>query len=155
MYNTRSNGNCKVNDTFDPTPFPRAATLAAELGTILIIYNGPQCGNTSYAGAWPLVYSVAWDQGWGKGVLSAVAGSAAREHFAALFVQLRALGLSSFTQDFLDFQSLLFPACLENPEGNHAWQGGQAAAALEADVAVQCAWGSTTPPLAPPLPACC
>ena len=44
-----------------PRQFPRAATLADELGgsnVSLILYNGPQCGDTSYAGDWPLVYSV-------------------------------------------------------------------------------------------------
>ena len=43
----------------------------------------------------------------------------------------------AFTQDFLDFQHLLFPAFLTSPEGNDGWQAEQAAAALQAGLAVQ------------------
>jgi hypothetical protein len=48
MYNERPNGNCKVNDSFSPVPFPRPANLSQELGgAALVLYNGPQCGDTT------------------------------------------------------------------------------------------------------------
>ena len=138
MYNTRANGNCKLNDSAWPLPFPRGLrSLADATGMPLILYNGPQCGNSTYAGEFPLVESVYWDQGWGAGVLSAVAGTSARAFYADLFARLAGQGLGSFTQDFLDFQGLLFPAFLTAADGNAQWMAGQADAALEAGIAVQ------------------
>ena len=140
MYNTRSNGNCKLNDSAWPLPLPRGLrSLADATGLGLILYNGPQCANASYADSWPLVDSLFWDQGWGAGVLSAVSGASSRAFYDDLFAQLRAQGMASFTQDFLDFQGLLFPAWLEDAAGNAAWMAGQADAALAAGLAVQCA----------------
>jgi len=47
--------------------------------------------------------------------------------------------MNVFTQDFLDFQSLLFPEWLQDPAGGkQGWQAGQAAAALAANIPVQC-----------------
>ena len=138
MYNTRANGNCKMNDSFWPLPFPRGLrSLADATGLPLIIYNGPQCGNSTYAAQWPLVESLYWDQGWGAGVLSAVAGPSSRAFYDGLFADLGAQGMGSFTQDFLDFQSLLFPAFLQDAAGNAAWMSGQADAALAAGFATQ------------------
>ena len=138
MYNTRANGNCKMNDSFWLAPFPRPTTLSAELQTSLILYNGPQCGNASYTSEWPSVYSVAWDQGWGAGVLSAVAGDSSELHYASIFAEMRSINnVISFTQDFLDFQDLLFPTWLEDARGNDAWQSGQAAAALAINMPIQ------------------
>jgi hypothetical protein len=137
MYNVRDNGNCKMNDSFWPVPFPRASTLSAELRVPLILYNGPQCGNSSYASDWPLIQSLYWNQGWGKGVLSAVEGASAEAHYASIFSSLKTFGINAFSQDFLDFQDLLFPAWLQDPAGNDAWQAGQAAAALSAGLPVQ------------------
>ena len=37
MYNVRSNGNCKINDTFAPVPFPRPA-------------SSPQCSSNTTRG---------------------------------------------------------------------------------------------------------
>lgn len=115
MYNVRSNGNCKINDTFATVPFPRAATFSKELGGLpLIIYNGPQCGETTYSSDWPLVYSIYYDVGWGKGVLSAINGSSSEAFYAQMFARLiKENNMNVFTQDFLDFQSLLFPEWLQ------------------------------------------
>ena len=115
MYNVRSNGNCKINDTFATVPFPRAATFSKELGGLpLIIYNGPQCGETTYSSDWPLVYSIYYDVGWGKGVLSAITGSSSEAFYAQMFARLiKENNMNVFTQDFLDFQSLLFPEWLQ------------------------------------------
>jgi hypothetical protein len=139
MYNVRANGNCKLNDSSWPLPFPRGLpSLSAATGLPLILYNGPQCGNSSYATDYPLVDSLYWDQGWGAGVLSAVAGASARAFYDALFARLAAeQAMGSFTQDFLDFQGLLFPAFLEDAVGNGAWMAGQADAAQAAGIAVQ------------------
>jgi hypothetical protein len=38
----------------------------------LIIYNGPQCGNTTYGDQWPLEMSLYWDQGWGSGEMGVI-----------------------------------------------------------------------------------
>jgi len=103
----------------------------------LILYNGPQCANASYAAQFPLVDSLYWDQGWGAGVLSCVAGASSRAFYDDLFARLAAQGMSSFTQDFLDFQGLLFPAFLQDAAGNAPWMAGQADAALAAGIAVQ------------------
>ena len=73
-------------------------------------------------------------------MLSAVSGASSRAFYDDLFAQLRAQGMGSFTQDFLDFQGLLFPAWLEDAAGNAAWMAGQADAALAAGLAVQCAF---------------
>ena len=148
MYNTRSNGNCKLNDSSWPLPFPQGLPwLSAHLGdppVPLIIYNGPQCGNTTYAADWPLEMSLYWNQGWGSGVLSAIAAASSEAFYTQFFASARAgLALGSFTQDFLDFQSLLFPGFLTDPRGNEGWLAGQANAALAAGVAVQvraCGW---------------
>jgi len=138
MYNTRANGNCKLNDSAWPLPLPRGLrSLADATGMGLILYNGPQCANASYAAQWPLVDSLFWDQGWGAGVLSCVAGASSRAFYDDLFARLAAQGMSSFTQDFLDFQGLLFPAFLQDAAGNAPWMAGQADAALAAGVAVQ------------------
>ena len=138
MYNTRANGNCKINDTAWPLPFPLGLQyLSTATGLPLIIYNGPQCDNSTYASQWPLELSLPWDQGWGKGVLSAIAANASQAFYSATFAALKAQGMGSFTQDFLDFQSLLFPAFLTSPEGNGLWLAGQAQAAAEAGLAVQ------------------
>lgn len=138
MYNERPNGNCKVNDSAWPEPFPGGLQyLATALGAPLTIYNGPQCANTTYAGVWPLVYSVFWDQGWGSGVLSQVTANASAAFYAALFASLKAQGMTTFTQDFLDFHALLFPEYLTDPQGNGGWMAGQAQAALGAGVPVQ------------------
>ena len=137
MYNIRDNGNCKMNDTAWPLPFPRGLAELAQAVGPLIIYNGPQCGNSTYAGTWPLEMSLYWDQGWGKGYLSAVAGNASKDFYAAMFADLKSQGMGAFTQDFLDFQSLLFPGFITAPTGNAEWMRGQAAAALEAGLAVQ------------------
>ena len=140
MWNQRSNGNCKLNDSAWPLPLPRGLrSLADATGLGLILYNGPQCVDSSYAAQWPLVDSLFWDQGWGSGVLSAVAGASSRAFYDATFASLKAQGMAAFTQDFLDFQSLLFPAWLQDAAGNAAWMRGQADAALAAGLAVQCA----------------
>jgi len=138
MYNTRANGNCKMNDSAWPLPFPRGLrSLADATGLPLILYNGPQCGNSTYAAQWPLVESLYWDQGWGAGVLSAVAGPSSRAFYDGLFADLSTQGMGSFTQDFLDFHALLFPAFLQDAAGNAAWMSGQADAALAAGFATQ------------------
>ena len=100
MYNVRANGNCKVNDTAWPLPLPGGLTgLSASLGgTPLIIYNGPQCGNSTYGSAWPLEQSLYWDQGWGSGVLSAIAANSSLAFYRQLFASLKAQGMGSFTQ---------------------------------------------------------
>jgi hypothetical protein len=50
------------------------------------------------------------------GYLSAIAPSAAVDFYGQLFDSLIKQGMTSFTQDFLDFQGLLFPAFLQSPE---------------------------------------
>lgn len=141
MYNVRDNGNCKMNDTAWPLPLPRGlASLSAKVGP-LIIYNGPMCGNTTYASQYPLELSLYWDQGWGKGVLSAIAANSSLDFYRNTFASLKAQGMGSFTQDFLDFQSLLFPGFLMDVEGNAGWMRGQAMAAEEAGIAVQYCMG--------------
>jgi len=145
MYNTRSNGNCKMNDTAWQLPLPRGlSSLSANVGREkglgkenLVIYNGPQCDNTTYASQYPLELSLYWDQGWGKGVLSAIAANASLDFYRTTFAALKAQGMGAFTQDFLDFQSLLFPGFLTDPEGNAGWMRGQATAAQEAGLSVQ------------------
>jgi hypothetical protein len=142
MYNTRADGNCKVNDTAWPLAFPSGlAHLASATGMGLIIYNGPQCGNSTYGAQWPLTYSVGWDQGWGAGVFSAVAAPAARAFYDQLFAGLARDGMVTFTQDFLDFQGLLFPQWLTDAEGNAPWMAAQAAAAADAGVPTQYCMG--------------
>lgn len=137
MYNTRSNGNCKMNDTAWPLPLPRGLTeLSSNVGP-LILYNGPMCGNTTYADAWPLEMSLYWNQGWGEGVLSAITANASLPFHTDLFAQLKAQGMGAFTQDFLDFQGLLFPGFLESEDGNSVWLRGQADAAFDADISIQ------------------
>lgn len=64
--------------------------------------------------------SVYWDQGWGSGVLSILTAESSGAFYDQLFASLQAEGMSSFTQDFLDFQGLLFPAYLVSPTGNGA-----------------------------------
>ena len=101
MHNVRANGNCKINDTVWPLPFPRGLrSLSDTTGWPLIIYNGPQCANTTYAADWPLTYSVHWDQGWGAGVLSAIGGGVdtSRSFYTSLFANLTAQGMATFTQ---------------------------------------------------------
>ena len=138
MFNVRANGNCKVNDTVWPLPFPRGLrSLADATGWSLIIYNGPQCAESTYSSVWPLMYSLHWDQGWGAGTLSAIADSAAEAFYADLFTRLSAQGMGSFTQDFLDFQGLLFPGWLTSPWGNGRWLAAAARAAQAAGIAVQ------------------
>jgi len=69
-------------------PF-RPANLSDELGGLpLILYNGPQCGVTSYSAEWPLVYSIYYNAGWGKGVLSAIKGESAEAFYSAMFGRL-------------------------------------------------------------------
>ena len=140
MYNERSNGNCKLNDSVWPVPFPRGLQWLSEVGLKnkgLIIYNGPQCEDTTYSEDWPLVTSVYWDQGWGNGTLSAISPVAARAFYDQLFARKAELGMVGYSQDFLDFQDLLFPAFLTSPTGNNAWQAAQAAAALAARIPMQ------------------
>lgn len=140
MNNIRSNGNCKINDSFARVPFPRPNSFSKELGGLpLILYNGPQCGNSTYGSKWPLVYSVYYNVGWGRGVISAVEGASSESFYAEMFARLvKDNNMNVFTQDFLDFQSLLFPDWLEDPAGGkQAWQAGQAAAALAANIPVQ------------------
>eukprot|EP00047_Mylnosiga_fluctuans_P006639 m.248165 g.248165 ORF g.248165 m.248165 type:complete len:903 (-) comp15649_c0_seq1:81-2789(-) len=138
MYNIRPNCNCKINDTAWPVPFPSGLPwLVEQLGnTKLILYNGPQCADTTYAGTWPLVYSLYQDVGWAKGVLSLPSGEASYGFYSWLFDTLKPV-MESFTQDFLDFNYLLFPAWLADSDGNHAWLEGQARAALEHNMTVQ------------------
>jgi hypothetical protein len=83
------------------------------------------------SGEWPLHASIYWDQGWGAGVLSAVTSDAARAFYDDLFRRLLEDGMSSFTQDFLDFQGLLFPTFLADAAGNGAWGGGGGAPTWE------------------------
>ena len=137
MFNTRNNGNCKMNDTAWPLAFPSGLSSLAQRTAPLIIYNGPQCGNTTYGAAWPLEMSLYWNQGWGSGILSAIAANASLAFYRQLFGTLLAQGMGSFTQDFLDFQSLLFPGFLTDPEGNAGWMAGQAGAAQEHGLALQ------------------
>lgn len=139
MNNLRPDGNCKVNDSFWTLPFPRPEMLSSELGGAgVILYNGPQCAETSYAEDWPLVYSLYWNEGWGSGTLSEIAGVNSSAFYTSLFSKLSTItNLTGFTQDFLDFHHLLFPAFLEDAKGNDAWQSGQAEAALNAHLPVQ------------------
>jgi hypothetical protein len=138
MYNSRPDGNCKINDSFWDLPFPRPSSLSSELGGVgVILYNGPQCALTTYADDWPLVYSLFWDQGWGKGALSEIAGQNSSAFYASLFTRLSQYSLTGFTQDFLDFHHLLFPDFLEDAAGNDLWQAGQAQAALDVRMPVQ------------------
>lgn len=130
-----------MNDTTWPLPFPHGLPwLSENLGGLpLIIYSaaarrgsartpprprslpppppladGPQCGNTTYAASWPLELSLYWDQGWGAGVLSAIAASSSEAFYAQLFESGRgALAMGAFTQDFLDFQ--VRPPLLRRP----------------------------------------
>lgn len=142
MYNTRSNGNCKMNDTVWPIPLPKGLTyLSQQAGMGLTIYNGPQCGNSTYSDKWPLISSLYWDQGWGKGTLSAIADGAAYPFYQSLMADLTSQAMVTFTQDFLDFQSLLFPDWLTSPEGNAHWLAAQAQAAFEAGVPLQYCMG--------------
>ena len=84
-----------------PTAFPKGlqwlSTTGLE-GKPLIIYNGPQCGNTSYAADWPLVHSLYWNQGWGYGTLSAIAPVAARAFYDELFGRKAELGMGGECQ---------------------------------------------------------
>ena len=138
MYNSRPDGNCKVNDSFWSLPIPRPSTLSSELGNVgVILYNGPQCASTTYADEWPLVNSLYWNQGWGEGVFSQIAGANSSAFYSSLFSSLSQYKMTGFTQDFLDFHHLLFPAFLEDPNGNDAWQAGQAQSALEAQMPIQ------------------
>jgi hypothetical protein len=130
----------RYNDSAWPLPFPHGLSHLSTVllnNTPLILYNGPQCANTTYAAQWPLELSLPWDQGWGRGTLSAIAANASLAFFTQLFATLRAQGMGSFTQDFLDFQGLLFPGFLTSPEGNAGWMAGQAQAAAAAGLAVQ------------------
>ena len=138
MYNSRPDGNCKINDSFWDLPFPRPSSLSSELGGVgVILYNGPQCALTTYADDWPLVYSLYWNQGWGQGALSEIAGQNSSAFYSSLFTRLSQYSLTGFTQDFLDFHHLLFPDFLEDPTGNDLWQAGQAQAALDVRMPVQ------------------
>ena len=47
MWNVRSNGNCKMNDTAWPLPFPRGLAALSQAVGPLILYNGPQCSTSS------------------------------------------------------------------------------------------------------------
>ena len=138
MYNVRSNCNCKLNDTVWPVPFPHGLEwLAAKLGNkSFIIYNGPQCVNSTYTEEWPMIDSLFFDVGWARGVLSIIAGSASFEFYSTLFSR-KDLAMLSFTQDFLDFNYLLFPVWLESSDGNHAWLAGQAQAGMDTGITIQ------------------
>jgi hypothetical protein len=142
-YNTRANANCAMNFTTWPLPFPGGlSSLSEDLGAPLIMYNGPVCGNTTLAKArWTIEPSLYWDQGWGAGVLGIVTSEQSNAFYTELMDSLLAQGMSTFTQDFLDFQGLLFPTTLVDPIGNGGWMKGQADAALAAGVAVQYCMG--------------
>jgi hypothetical protein len=138
MPNTRANANCKMNDTAWDLPFPSGLkALSARLGTPLILYNGPQCDNTTYGAAWPLVMGLPYNAGWAQGRLSQVAAGSSRAFYAQLFAGLQAVGMATFTQDFLDFHNWNFVAWATNETGNFEWLRGQADAALAAGVPVQ------------------
>ena len=101
MPNVRSNGNCLLSDDVWDVPFPKGLQWLSNVGlggAQFIIYNGPMCGNTTFAADWPLVKSLQWDQGWGSGVLSAVAPVAARAFYDALFARRVELSMGAFTQ---------------------------------------------------------
>jgi hypothetical protein len=79
-----------------------------------------------------LVYSIYYNVGWGKGVLSAIEGNSSEAFYSAMFAKLiKENNMNVFTQDFLDFQSLIFPDWLEDPVGGkQGWQAGQAKACV-------------------------
>ena len=138
MPNVRQNANCKLNDSAWPVPLPSGLkSLSSRMGLPLIIYNGPQCGNTTYAAQWPLEQGMPYDAGWARGQLSQIAAGASLAFYSQLFATLKAQGMATFTQDFMDFHSWNFPAWLANETGNFAWMQGQAAAALAAGVPLQ------------------
>lgn len=138
MDNIRANANCKLNDSAWDLPFPSGLkSLSTRTDLPLIIYNGPQCDNTTYAQEWPLVMGMPYNAGWAKGQLSQIAADASHAFYAQVFAGLKEVGMATFTQDFLDFHSWNFPAWVVNETGNFGWMQGQAEAALEAGVPIQ------------------
>jgi len=138
MSNIRANANCKMNDTAWALPLPSGLkSLSDRLGMPLILYNGPQCDNTTYGAQWPLEMGLQYDAGWAKGRLSQIAANASFDFYKQIFSALMAQGMATFTQDFLDFHSWNFPGWATSAEGNFGWLKGQAEAALEAGLPVQ------------------
>lgn len=138
MPNVRPNANCKLNDSAWAVPLPSGLkSLSSRMGLPLILYNGPQCGNTSYAAQWPLEMGMPYDAQWAQGQLSQIAAGASLAFYSQLFAALKGQGMATFTQDFMDFHSWNFPAWVRNETGNSAWMQGQADAALAAGVPIQ------------------